>query len=210
MTMIIGLGHYSRVGKDTLANFLMECIGEYAPHLKTLKRSLAWKLKEITHELYGWAGLREPAYYEENGEARKIKLPVLNMTPVEIWVAFGTKAVRDNVYARSWLDYLLKTDFGCDVLIIPDIRFPNEADAVKAAGGKLIKVVRPGYGPLDTVADKALIGYAGWDYIVGAEGTMQSLKHWASVLAQAVITHEWIEQNDKEQALEVEKLCALA
>jgi len=203
--IILGLGHYSRVGKDTIANYLVECLSEYAPKMKVLKRSLAWKLKEITHELYGWAGLEGPQYYEDNGWAREVKLPALGMTPVEVWVAFGTKAVRENVYDRTWLDYLLKTDFGVDVLIVPDVRFPNEAEAIQAEGGKLVKVVRPGFGPRDTVADKALMGYTGWDYVAGAEGTMQSLRHWASVLAQAVITGNWVEQTNKLEALKVEK-----
>jgi hypothetical protein len=105
------------------------------------------------------------------------------MTVVELWVAFGTKAVRNNVYGATWLDYLLKTDHQCDVLLIPDVRFPNEADAIKAMGGLIIKVVRPGYGPRKTVADRALLGYDGWDYVIGAEGTMDSLRHWASRFA---------------------------
>ena len=97
------------------------------------------------------------------------------MTPVEVWVAFGTKAVRNNVYDRTWLDYLLKSNLSTDVLIVPDVRFPNEADAIKAAGGVAIKIVRPGYGPRKTVADRALLGYDGWDYVLGDGGTMESL-----------------------------------
>ena len=76
---------------------------------------------------------------------------------------------------RTWLDYLLKSNLSTDVLIVPDVRFPNEADAIKAAGGVTIKIVRPGYGPRKTVADRALLGYDGWDYVLGDGGTMESL-----------------------------------
>ena len=38
-----------------------------------------------------------------------------------------------------------------------------------------IKIVRPGYGPRKTVADRALLGYDGWDYVLGDGGTMESL-----------------------------------
>ena len=103
-------------------------------------------------------------------------------------MSFGTKAVRNNVYKRTWLDYLLKTDHGCDVLVIPDVRFPNEADAIQAMGGIIIKVVRPGYGPRKTVADRALMGYDGWDFVIGDEGSMASLKHWAARFAHYVAT----------------------
>ena len=185
---IIGLGHYSRVGKDSFANYLVESLSEYAPCLKVLKRSFAWKLKQITHELYGWAGLREPEFYEtmEGAAFRQVKLADLEMSPVDVWVAFGTKAVREQVYQMTWVDYLLRgTD--CDVLIIPDVRFPNEADSIHRLGGKLIQVVRPGFGPLNTVADQALVGYAGWDLTVGQDGKMESLHHEASHLAKEIV-----------------------
>ncbi len=148
--IVIGFGHYSRTGKDSTANYMIECLDEYKSSIRVVKRSLAWKLKQVCFELYGWAGLMPPEHYEtkEGEKDRDVRLPLLNnMTPVEVWVAFGTKAVRNNVYDRTWLDYLLKTDHGCDVLIIPDIRFPNEADAIREMGGLAIKVVRPGYGP---------------------------------------------------------------
>jgi len=183
--IVIGLGHYSRTGKDTVANYFLECLSEYKASMRAIKRSLAWKLKQQCYELYAWAGVMPPEHYEtkEGEKDRYVKLPALGMTAVELWVAFGTKAIRNNVHDRTWLDYLLKTDHQCDVLLIPDIRFPNEADAIKEMGGLAIKVVRPGYGPRKTVADRALLGYDGWDYVIGAEGTMDSLRHWASRFA---------------------------
>jgi len=186
--IVIGLGHYSRTGKDSTANYMIECLDEYRTGIKVIKRSLAWKLKQVCFELYAWAGMLPPEHYEtkEGEKDRDVRLPLLNMTPVEVWVAFGTKAVRNNVYDRTWLDYLLKTDHGCNVLIIPDVRFPNEADAIKQVGGITIKVVRPGYGPRKTVADRALLGYDGWDYVIGAEGTMTSLQYWAARFAHYV------------------------
>lgn len=176
-TLFIGLGHYSRTGKDTFANYLIANLHKQAPALKIVKQPLAWKLKQITYELYAWAGMMPPEHYEtkEGEKDRDIILPALGMTPVELWVAFGTKAVRNNVYAATWLDYLLKTKTCADIMIVPDVRFPNEADAIKAAGGITIKIVRPGYGPRKTIADRALLGYTGWDYVLGDRGTMDAL-----------------------------------
>ena len=198
MPRIIGLGHYSRTGKDTFANYYIEYLRYIKPEIKVVKQSLAWKLKQINFELYAWDGMREPEYYEtpEGALARDIKLPTLGMTPVEVWVAFGTPAVREHVYDRTWLDYLLRSDLGYDILVIPDIRFPNEAKAVKESGGTLIKVVRPGYGPRNTVADRALLGYDGWDYVIGGEGTMQSLEDDAQWLA----THHVLDTNPPPQS----------
>jgi hypothetical protein len=190
-TLFIGLGHYSRTGKDTFANYLVAALRERAPHLRVLKRSFAWKLKQITYELYAWAGMQPPEHYEtkEGEKDRDVVLPALGMTPVQVWVQFGTKAIREQVYAATWLDYLLKTKHDADVLIIPDCRFPNEADAIKAAGGVAIKIVRPDYGPRKTVADRALLGYDGWDYVLGDRGSMEALDEAAQPFA------EWIMGN---------------
>ncbi len=209
--IVIGLGHYSRTGKDTVANYFLECLSEYKASMRAIKRSLAWKLKQQCYELYAWAGVMPPEHYEtkEGEKDRDVKLPALGMTAVELWVAFGTKAIRNNVHDRTWLDYLLKTDHQCDVLLIPDIRFPNEADAIKAMGGIAIKVVRPGYGPRKTVADRALMGYDGWDYVIGAEGTMDSLRHWAARFASYAasgINKPYQSVNERTAALRVEKV----
>lgn len=185
MTLIIGLGHYSRTGKDSFANFLMTALRERAPHLRVIKRSMAWKLKQICFELYGWAGVMPPEHYDDPAteKDRDVVLPALGMTPVELWVAFGTKAIRNQVYDRTWLDYLMKTNHGADVLIIPDIRFENEAVAVNESGGVLAKIVRPGYGPRKTVADRMLLRFNGWHYVIGREGTMDSLRVAAEAFA---------------------------
>jgi hypothetical protein len=179
---ILGLGHYSRTGKDTLANKIIELNSGLTKPIKIKKISLAWKLKQICYELYGWAGMQPPEHYDTpEGEGdRDMILRALGMTPVEVWVAMGTPAIRENVYDRTWIDYVLQTDHDCDLLIVPDVRFPNEATEFKLIGGYLVKVVRMGYGPRDTVADQALVGYTGWDLIAGP--TMKALDSQAASL----------------------------
>lgn len=179
---VIAVGHYSRVGKDSFANALLASLREYNPVLRVAKKSFAWKLKQICYELYSWAGMKPPEWYEtpEGEKDRNIVLPGIRKTPVEVWVDFGTPAVREKVYDRTWIDYVLKTDLGVDILILPDVRFPNEAQAIIDSGGTLIKVVRPGYGPRKSLADRALLCYREWDYVIGASGEMRELQQWAS------------------------------
>jgi len=185
--IIIGLGHTSRSGKDTFAQALISTLNEMDPKLKAARRSFATKLKDVTCQLYGWAGLQDEAYYNDpvHEHERDVVLPALGMTPVELWVKFGTPAVRQQVYDGSWVDYLLNTDHKLDVVVIPDVRFPNEVEAIRERGGHLIKVVRPGYGPRLTVADLALINYTGWDSVTMAKemGTWLE-EHEDQVLAE--------------------------
>ncbi len=179
MTQIIGLGHYSRVGKDSFANALVRELTDRG--IRAKKLPFAWCLKQVAHQMYAWDGLKEPEFYEtpEGEPSRDIRLPTLQMTPVDVWVRLGTHAVRNNVYDLTWVDYVLKTDHGVDVLIIPDVRFPNEVRRIREHGGHLIKVVRPGYGPRLTVADLSLINYRGWDNVVGEDGSLDTLHTWA-------------------------------
>lgn len=181
---IIGLGHYSRTGKTSFANYLLEAL----PTGMAIQLPFAWKLKQICYDLYAWAGMREPDFYEtpEGAPLRDIVLEPLGKTPVQIWVDLGTPAIREQVYDRTWIDYLLKTKHDAEVLVIPDVRFPNEVEAIRELGGTLIKVVRPGYGPRKTVADRALLGFTGWDYVIGSSGDMEELEYYAGLFAQSI------------------------
>ncbi len=178
---IIAIGHYRRVGKDTFANALIERTRERIPSLRVGKLSWAWKLKQMCHELYAWAGLREPEFYESEPGAslREVPLPGINKSPRQIWIDFGTAAVREQVYEDSWLDYVLKNEHPYDVLIIPDTRFLNEAGALSAQSSELIKIVRPGFGPGPNRPDRELLGYKGWTNVFGETGQISDLYKWA-------------------------------
>ena len=181
MTLHIGLGHYKRTGKDSFANFLISELAAFDPSIRVIKKSFAWKMKQICHELYAWAGLREPEFYEspEGEKLREVVLPAIGKSPRQLWVAFGTDAVRDRVYEDTWLRHYFEQDHDYEVLITPDVRFPNEVKEFEARNGILIKVVRPGYGPGPNVPDRALLGFDRWTSVIGEAGTMESLRRWA-------------------------------
>ena len=177
MLNIIGLGHYSRVGKDTTANHIKTlCDGAGIP---CEIRSLAYKLKAIAHDLYGWAGLREPEYYETPEGAKERDVPLTDLksaifpdgpTPVQVWVAIGSPAIRDCVYPDTWIREVLSHAPEGGVLVIPDVRFPNEFETLLHQGGTLVKVTRPGFVPRETVADQALLREDRWHHTVENTG----------------------------------------
>jgi hypothetical protein len=202
---VVGLGAYSRVGKDSLANALLAALPS---GLRAAKKSFAWQLKVQAHELYAWAGLREPAFYEtKEGEKYRDIALAFGKTPVEVWVALGN-SLRDSIYDRTWIDYVLKGTKDLDVVVIPDVRYPNECAAIRQVGGTLIKVVRPGYGPRKTIADRALVGYTGWDYVFGESGQMAELQGRATDIARWLAGGAAPLQTpaEREAALSVEKI----
>lgn len=181
MKIIIGIGHYSRVGKDSLANEIHSHL--VARGVRVYKRPFAQKLKEVAYDLYGWDGLMDEEFYNtKEGEAyRDVPLPTIGKTPVEIWVELGN-SLRDHIYKETWVEQVLETlDEG--VTIIPDVRFPNEAEAIREKGGYLIKVIRPGVVPKDTVSDRALLDYENWDIVFCNEGSYSQLRLFAEEIA---------------------------
>ena len=164
--IIIGLGHQKRTGKNIAAS----AMGDYLDN-KNISYSIhgfADKLKDICSDLYGWAGLKGRDYYESHGNEKEVVLPAIKKSPRQIWLAFGTLAVRNQVYEHTWADYLLK-NCKTDVLIIPDLRFPDEFEAIKRRGGACIKVIRHGLAESADIADTALSDETRWDYTIEAE-----------------------------------------
>ncbi len=169
---IIGIGHRKYTGKSTAARFLAT---QYRLHNKgsnVIIRPFAWKLKEISYELYHWCGMKSPEYYEEHPEDKEDYLDLIGKSVRQIWIEIGNK-LRD-VYIGTWLDYLLNGT-KADLLIIPDVRYNNEATAIKAKGGFLIRIDRPDIPHTDDIADVALASYNDWDAIITNDGDIGSL-----------------------------------
>lgn len=72
----------------------------------------------------------------------------VHLTPRRALQQLGTDWGR-NCYENTWVDYAMRRartlqDAGCPLVLITDVRFQNEADAIRAAGGIIIAVERPG------------------------------------------------------------------
>jgi len=58
---------------------------------------------------------------------------------------FGRDLIDSNLWIRAWQNALSLVPPGVGV-VVDDCRFPNEAAAVQAAGGILVRIERPGAG----------------------------------------------------------------
>jgi hypothetical protein len=79
-------------------------------------------------------------------------------------------------WTKRWTERAAR---GGQLVVSPDVRFPNEADAVKAAGGLLWRVIRPGLPDGAHESERALDGYRWWDAVIVNDGTLEDL--WARV-----------------------------
>jgi hypothetical protein len=170
---ILAFGHKSRTGKDTATKLLIDYLKRSNPELRVERRAFADKVKDISYQLYKYHGLQPREYYDENPEARAIKLPTIDMDPVEIWVAVGNK-LRE-VYSETWVDLIL-LDCSADLIIISDLRYPNEAKRIHQLGGMCVRIDKADAAIRNTVADKALNGYSEWDRVFSNNSTKDDLQ----------------------------------
>lgn len=92
------------------------------------------------------------------------------MTAREFLQYFGTDVMR-KIKDTIWVDYTLKNIIQeqSEIAIIPDVRFPNEVEAIKKSGGYLIRLTRNVHGsdhPCETALDKENFDWDNFDHII--------------------------------------------
>jgi hypothetical protein len=192
---IVGFGHRSEHGKDTCSNFLSTALRVRKPGLRIKQLNFADKLKDITFQLYGWAGVKRGVHYNNCRADRKIILPALGCTVVTLWVRVGEK-LRE-VFPDTWLNFVCNTDHQADVVLVADVRHPNEADTIvdRQDGSKLYKVYNHRIPNRETIPgeesiDDKLDGYSRWHgQIDNAEG-LSELNGQMESLADSLLG-EW-------------------
>lgn len=128
--MIIGLSGYKQSGKNTVADIITKAFPHYT------QKAFATKLKECTSLITGCNIL------DLEVEEFKNSIYKNNITYRKILQVLGTEVGR-SIYADIWIDALFKDYSEGSNWVITDVRFPNEAKAIKDKGGIIIRINRP-------------------------------------------------------------------
>lgn len=161
---IIGIAGAARTGKDTTANFIIAAVGGY-------RYGLADPIRNMLTQI--GVDMSDP-YWQDNKEQT---IPALGVSPRRLMQTLGTEWGRQLVHPNLWLilaqQRLLKFGPG---MVIPDVRFDNEAQWVRDRGGMIIHLKRSTAsgvalhasegGVVQHVADKTLIN----------DGTLEELQ----------------------------------
>ena len=67
-------------------------------------------------------------------------------------------------------------------VVLTDVRFPNEAEAIQAAGGRLVRVVRPGQDTSDQHISETALDDLVADVEIQNDGTLDELRAAARAL----------------------------
>jgi len=141
--MIIGVCGLIGAGKDTIADYLVN-IHQFR------RESFANTLKDAVSAVFGWdrellegRTKHSRAWREQVDPWWATRLDMPDLTPRWVLQYWGTEVVRQGFHDDTWIasleNKLRKTT---DDVVISDCRFPNEIDAIKRAGGMVIRVRR--------------------------------------------------------------------
>lgn len=165
---LIGLSGYAQSGKDTVGRIITEHYGHEPV-------SFSDKLREFLYAqrvIYLPDGRLLNDVVDEIGwEEARLVYPVIR----ELQQYTGTDAGRNLIYDRIWVDASMRSMLPGQPYVFTSVRFPNEAEVITEAGGVLLRVVRPGVGPVNAhMSDTQLDGWR-FDGIVVNSGTILDL-----------------------------------
>lgn len=172
--MIIGLAGKAGAGKDTVADLLVK-------HHDFQKIAFSDPMKRFCKEVFGWSDeqLWGPSELRNLPDNSRRMTNGQGLTPRRALQLLGTEFGRA-CYEDVWVDYAIRRarDIGGPV-VITDVRFQNELDALHKVGGKVWYISREGAGLMGDAAlhasENGLV-QADCDRVILNEGSLSDLE----------------------------------
>ncbi len=168
--LLIGFGHRARQGKSTAASAVLEaCPLETQVHLYAFADALRSEVRTACARFGGQFNLIEQ--FKESGLMPEwVHFEEPKPRSLLQWWGTDYRRAQDPDY---WVKRLRKTldNHQPEVALITDVRFPNEADAIHAWGGYVVRVIRttaPDVQVHEHPSESILDGYHGWDFTLTA------------------------------------------
>jgi hypothetical protein len=140
--VIIGICGAAGAGKDTIAERLAEAHG-------FRRIAFADPLYEMLEVMTGL-----PAAQMRDRTSKEQEIGWLGKSPRQLLQSLGTEWGRKHVSDDVWVRLTMRTASQSPLVAIPDVRFDNEAEAVREAGGQVWSVVRPGVSCLSATTSR--------------------------------------------------------
>lgn len=191
--MIIGISGKKQCGKDTVCKIIKALDiwnrygdGDMLTFVKMLlktpsplgsiwyKHAYADKLKQVLSIILNVdvVAFEDNIFKMSNSEIAKPEGGYY--TNRELLQRFGTEVGR-SISPTLWVDALFTNYSEDDHWIIPDVRFPSEAKAIKDRGGIVIRVDRETLSHDNHPSETALDDYKGFDYRIDNNSDIEHL-----------------------------------
>ena len=174
MTRLIAFTGQAGAGKSTAADALVED--------GWVRVKFADPLKNMMRSFYRSCGVEDDEFIEARIEGAYKEEPdpfLKGRTPRHAMQTLGTEWGRDCMHVGLWVDawsqrVLLMAERGLDV-VVDDCRFPNEADAVRKLGGKIVEITGRGKGIGKAHQSEAGVGEP--DIRISNTGPLEQFQH---------------------------------
>lgn len=193
----VGIAGKKFHGKDTFAGYVREWLEERGVEVR--RRGFSDALKEevadfLVPHLLGspkWGGspllLRSELLRIFQSGSKEEKEPFRLL--LQWWgVEFRRRMFNPDYWLRIlelWVSAELHKTKKDLVVLVPDLRMPNECDLIRNSGGVVIKVYRPDMDGSDQhQTETALDTHMGWDGFILNNGTLEDLKQLATIFCE--------------------------
>ena len=186
---IVGFTGPAGVGKDAAAGMLIHELR--AMSITAAGVAFATPIKDMAAALLRAAGasVSDIEACKRDRDARP--LPGVDITMRRILQTLGTEWGRELVDEELWIKVLLsrvdRLPFA-DVVVVPDVRFENEARALKERGGMIVRVERD-VEPVEAHASETPLPEELVDVVVDNSGSLDDLHREMIALARVVMGH---------------------
>lgn len=175
--LIIGASGRRRAGKDTLFCLVRDLL----PSLRVHRHAFADAIK---HE-----AVRSLRHGGWNGTFHALEAAKESYRPLLQWWGVWR---RDEFGDDYWIRRLAESVAGsrADVVVVTDVRFPNEQRWIESRGGVVWRVTRPPTGVIGTVdlhVSEAVEGVA-CDVEIANDGTLEDYRRTVAGLLRGVLT----------------------
>lgn len=178
---IIGISGFARAGKDSFGDALVK-------HYEFEKVSFATPMKRMAEAIDPILGTRtswgcEVTYrlsdlLQEGGWEQAKADPEVR----EFLQRLGTEAGREIFGEDFWVDHALRAydeSRGLTRVVVCDVRFRNEVDAIRQRGGEVLRIRRPGFdAPNGHRSEQELADFR-HDLYINNDGTLADLEEKA-------------------------------
>ena len=171
--MIIGIHGFAQSGKDTLGQAFVDDYGFTKVGFADKIRQAVYLLNPIlSHNPLGETTRVQDVVDEHGWEWSKKQYKEVR----RLLQVFGTDVGRGMLYDGVWIDNLIKELDQKKDYVITDVRFENEVNKILEAGGFVVKINRPGVGPVNSHSSDQGLPDEMFDIIIENDSTVYDLQ----------------------------------
>jgi hypothetical protein len=174
--MIIGLSGYAQSGKDTVAGML---IGLYGYDNRAFASKIKELLIEINPNLNNYFDLKG-AVDAVSWDQAKLSVEVRRLLQD---LGVGARKIFGEDF---WVSQTLSGVNPGDKIVVTDVRYPNEAQAVKDLGGVIWRIQRPGISAVNDHPSESAMDDWDYDKVIVNNSGLDGLKSQIATIMEEI------------------------